>query len=108
LYRPCTALVLQEDEQYQEGKLRFTGGRGEQATYGAGDEDDAVIQRQIDRQERRQEQEEGSGDEGGWVRDGVGWGGMRWAWGEHGMAGVAGQAGGHTGSAVGNHAVVGL
>ena len=35
---------MQEDEQYQEGKLRFTGGRGEQATYGPGDEDDAEIQ----------------------------------------------------------------
>lgn len=27
----------QEEEEYQEGKLRFTGGRGEQATYGAGE-----------------------------------------------------------------------
>lgn len=35
---------MQEDEQYQEGKLRFAGGRGEQATYGPGDEDDAEIQ----------------------------------------------------------------
>lgn len=40
---PCQ-LALQEDEQYQEGKLRFTGGRGEQATYGPGDDDDAEIQ----------------------------------------------------------------
>jgi hypothetical protein len=85
LYCPCTALVLQEDEQYQEGKLRFTGGRGEQATYGAGDEEDAVIQRQIDRQERRQEQEqeEGSDDEGGC---GMGWGGHRVGMGWQGRA----------------------
>ncbi|KAL4436829.1 hypothetical protein ABPG75_003968 [Micractinium tetrahymenae] len=52
----------EEDEQYQEGKLRFAGGRGEQATYGAGDEEDAEIQRQID-QEARRRQEEGSDDE---------------------------------------------
>jgi hypothetical protein len=29
--------LVQEDEQYREGKLRFTGGHGEQASYGAGE-----------------------------------------------------------------------
>ena len=57
------ACLVQEDEQYREGKLRFTGGRGEQATYGAGDEEDAAIQQEIEREARRRHA--GSDDEGG-------------------------------------------
>ncbi|KAI3425875.1 hypothetical protein D9Q98_007848 [Chlorella vulgaris] len=45
----------EEDEQYREGKLRFTGGHGEQASYGAGDEEDVQIQRQITREEQRRD-----------------------------------------------------
>jgi DNA-directed RNA polymerase I subunit RPA1 len=33
------------DEDNEEGKLRFTGGRGEQATYGEGDDEDKQIEK---------------------------------------------------------------
>jgi hypothetical protein len=59
----CVGLLLQEDEQYQEGKLRFAGGRGEQATYEAGDEEDAAVRRQIDRQAAARQADGGSDDE---------------------------------------------
>lgn len=35
----------EENEEYVEGKLRFAGGRGEQATYGEGDAEDAAIEK---------------------------------------------------------------
>jgi len=35
----------EENEEYVEGKLRFGGGRGEQATYGEGDAEDAAIEK---------------------------------------------------------------
>ena len=34
---------VEENEEYQEGKLRFAGGRKEEATYDAGDEEDKQI-----------------------------------------------------------------
>lgn len=36
----------EENEEFVEGKLRFSGGHGERATYDAGDEDDARIERE--------------------------------------------------------------
>ena len=34
---------VEENEEYREGKLRFAGGRKEEATYDAGDEEDKEI-----------------------------------------------------------------
>ena len=56
----------EENEEYIEGKLRFAGGRGEQATYGEGDEEDREIERQARKEAAsRQGDYEGMEEEGG-------------------------------------------
>ena len=45
---------VEENEEYQEGKLRFAGGRKEEATYDAGDEEDKQIAASARREAERQ------------------------------------------------------
>ena len=49
---------VEENEEYQEGKLRFAGGRKEEATYDAGDEEDKQIAAAV------RKEAEGRGGEG--------------------------------------------
>ena len=49
---------VEENEEYQEGKLRFAGGRKEEATYDAGDEEDKQIAADVRREAERQGGEE--------------------------------------------------
>ena len=49
---------VEENEEYQEGKLRFAGGRKEEATYDAGDEEDKRIAADARREAERQGGEE--------------------------------------------------
>ncbi len=49
---------VEENEEYQEGKLRFAGGRKEEATYDAGDEEDKQIAAEARREAERQGGEE--------------------------------------------------
>lgn len=35
---------IEDNDEFQEGKLRFAGGRGEKATYDAGDDEDKEIE----------------------------------------------------------------
>lgn len=35
---------VEDNDEFQEGKLRFAGGRGEKATYDAGDDEDREIE----------------------------------------------------------------
>lgn len=55
----------EENEENVEGKLRFSGGHGEQATYGAGDEEDAAIAKAARQASARRdgEVEEGSSED---------------------------------------------
>lgn len=50
---------MEENEEYQEGKLRFAGGRKEEATYDAGDEEDKQIAADV---RREAEQQGGEGE----------------------------------------------
>lgn len=52
---------VEENEEYREGKLRFAGGRKEEATYDAGDEEDKQIAADV-----RQEAEQQGGEEEVW------------------------------------------
>lgn len=45
---------VEENEEYREGKLRFAGGRKEEATYDAGDEEDKQIAADVRREAERQ------------------------------------------------------
>ena len=49
---------VEENEEYREGKLRFAGGRKEEATYDAGDEEDKRIAADARREAERQGGEE--------------------------------------------------
>jgi len=44
---------VEENEEYQEGKLRFAGGRKEEATYDAGDEEDKQIAAAVRKESER-------------------------------------------------------
>ena len=49
---------VEENEEYREGKLRFAGGRKEEATYDAGDEEDKQIAADVRREAEQQGGEE--------------------------------------------------
>ena len=49
---------VEENEEYREGKLRFAGGRKEEATYDAGDEEDKQIAADVRREAEQQSGEE--------------------------------------------------
>ena len=49
---------VEENEEYREGKLRFAGGRKEEATYDAGDEEDKEIADAVRKEAERRGGEE--------------------------------------------------
>lgn len=53
----------EENEEYVEGKLKFSGGRGEQATYGDGDEEDKKIEKAVRKQVKSKHTNEDDDDD---------------------------------------------